>query len=98
VTVRTKPSSGALGAARYDVLRLLLGWALSLVSVGVIVGILGSVAVTRLLSGFLFGIKPTDPMTFLAVPLLLASIALLASYVPARRATKIDPMAALRCE
>jgi ABC-type lipoprotein release transport system permease subunit len=64
----------------------------------VIVGILGSVAVTRLLSGFLFGIKPTDPMTFLAVPLLLASIALLASYVPARRATKIDPMAALRCE
>jgi hypothetical protein len=54
----------------------------------VIVGILGSVAVTRLLSGFLFGIKPTDPMTFLAVPLLLASIALLASYVPARAPRK----------
>jgi len=88
----------SLGAARYDVLKLLLGWALSLVALGVIFGILGSVAVTRLLSGFLFGIKPTDPITFLAVPLLLAMVALLASYIPARRATKVDPMIALRYE
>jgi predicted permease len=88
----------SLGAARDDVLKLLLRWALSLVALGVIFGILGSVAITRLLSGFLFGIQPTDPITFLAVPLLLATIALLASYIPARRATKVDPMIALRYE
>jgi predicted permease len=88
----------SLGAARYDVLKLLLAWALALVAQGVIAGILGSLAVTRLLSGFLFGIKSTDPVTFLAVPLLLATIALLASYIPARRATKVDPMVALRYE
>jgi predicted permease len=88
----------SLGAARYDVLKLLLGWALSLVALGVITGIVGSVAITRVLSGFLFGIKPTDPITFLAVPLLLATVALLASYIPARRATKVDPMTALRHE
>jgi putative ABC transport system permease protein len=88
----------SLGAARYDVLKLLLAWALALVAQGVIAGILGSLAITRLLSGFLFGIKSTDPVTFLAVPLLLATIALLASYIPARRATKVDPMVALRYE
>jgi predicted permease len=88
----------SLGAARYDVLKLLLGWVLSLVSLGIITGIVGSVAITRVLRGFLFGIKPTDPITFLAVPLLLATVALLASYIPARRATKVDPMIALRHE
>jgi len=88
----------SLGAARDDVLKLLLRWALSLVALGVIFGILGSVAIARLLSGFLFGIQPTDPITFLAVPLLLATVALLASYIPARRATKVDPMIALRYE
>jgi predicted permease len=88
----------SLGAARYDVLKLLLGWALSMVALGVITGTAGSIAITRMLSGFLFGIKPTDPITFLAVPLLLAMVALLASYIPARRATKVDPMIALRSE
>ena len=88
----------SLGAARYDVLKLLLRWALSMVTLGVITGIVGSVATTRVLSGFLFGIKPMDPVTFLAVPLLLASVALLASYIPARRATQVDPMIALRDE
>jgi putative ABC transport system permease protein len=88
----------SLGAARHDVLKLLLGWALSMVALGVITGIVGSVAITRVLSGFLFGIKPTDPITFLVVPLLLATVALLASYLPARRATKVDPMIALRYE
>jgi putative ABC transport system permease protein len=68
------------------------------VALGVITGIAGSVAITRVLSGFLFGIKPMDPITFLAVPLLLATVALLASYIPARRATKVDPMIALRYE
>ena len=88
----------SLGAAGYDVLKLLLEWALSMVALGVITGVVGSVAITRVLSGFLFGIKPTDPITFLAVPLLLGTVALLASYIPARRATKIDPMIALRYE
>ena len=88
----------SLGAARSDVLNLLLRWALSMVALGVITGIVGSVAITRVLSGFLFGIKPTDPMTFLTVPLVLATVALLASYIPARRATKVDPMIALRDE
>jgi len=88
----------SLGAARYDVLRLLLRWALSMVAFGVITGIVGSLAIARVLSRFLFGIKPTDPVTFLAVPLLLAIVALLASYIPARRATKVDPLIALRDE
>jgi putative ABC transport system permease protein len=88
----------SLGAARRDVLKLLLRWALSLVTLGVIVGVLGSVAVTRLLSGFLFGIKSTDPLTFTVIPVLLGTIALLASYIPARRATKVDPIIALRYE
>ena len=88
----------ALGAARNQILKLLLGWALSMVVLGVICGMVGSVAITRVLSGFLFGIKSTDPITFLAVPLLLAMVALLASYVPARRATKVDPLIALRDE
>jgi len=88
----------SLGAARYDVLKLLLGWALSMVALGAIAGIVGSVAIARVLSGFLFDIKPTDPITFLAVPLLLGAVALLASYIPARRATQVDPMIALRYE
>jgi len=88
----------SLGAARYDVLKLLLGWALSMVALGAITGIVGSVAIARVLSGFLFDIKPTDPITFLAVPLLLGAVALLASYIPARRATQVDPMIALRYE
>src|SRR4029077_9655743 len=81
----------SLGAARNDVLTLLLGWALSMVALGVITGIAGSLVIARVLRGFLFGIKPTDPITFLAVPLLLAAVALLASYIPARRATRVDP-------
>jgi putative ABC transport system permease protein len=88
----------SLGAARYDVLKLLLGWALSLFAQGVIAGIVGSLAVTRLLSGFLFGIRSTNRVASLAVPLLLAVIALVASSIPARRATKVDPLVALRYE
>ena len=69
-----------------------------MVALGVVTGVVGSVAITRVLSGFLFGIKPMDSLTFLAVPLLLSTVALLASYVPARGATKVDPMIALRDE
>jgi putative ABC transport system permease protein len=88
----------SLGATRSDVLKQLVGWALSMVALGVMTGIVASVAITRVLSGFLFRIKPTDPITFLAVPVLLGTVALLASYIPARRATKVDPMIALRYE
>ena len=65
---------------------------------GVVAGLAGAVAVTRYLEGLLFGLTPLDPTTFAAVALAVASIATLAAYMPARRATKVDPLVALRCE
>lgn len=65
---------------------------------GMLIGIIAVVAATRLLSSFLFGVSPTDPLTFAGVALVLAAIALLAVYIPARRATRVDPMIALRAE
>jgi len=88
----------ALGAMRDDVLRLVVGQGLTLTLVGFGVGLLGSLAATRLFATLLYGIKPTDPLTFLAVALFLLALALLASYLPARRASKVDPMVALRYE
>jgi putative ABC transport system permease protein len=88
----------ALGAQTRDVLRLVLGQGLRLVLFGLALGLAASFALTRVLAGMLFGVTPTDPLTFVAVSLLLASVAMLACYIPARRATKVDPLVALRYE
>lgn len=88
----------ALGAQMRDVLSLMLRKAMSLVLIGAIIGLAGAYAVTRLMSNLLFGVTPTDLTTFIAVPLVLLLVALLACLIPARRATKVDPLIALRYE
>jgi putative ABC transport system permease protein len=88
----------ALGADRRDVLRLVLTRALRIVVAGMIVGLAGAVGVTRVLQTFLFGVTPTDPIAFTIVTLLLMAVGLMAAWLPARRATRIDPCAALRAE
>jgi predicted permease len=88
----------ALGAARRDVLRLVLARALGIIVAGLIVGLAGAAAVTRVLQTFLFGVTPTDPIAFTIVTLLLMAVGLTAAWLPARRATRIDPCAALRAE
>jgi putative ABC transport system permease protein len=88
----------ALGAQREDVIRLILRRAVSLAVFGIGLGIGGALALTRFLSRLLYGIEPRDPLTFIAVSVILTSVALIASYLPARRATKVDPMVALRYE
>jgi len=88
----------ALGASRGDVLKLVVGQGLKLTLIGMGMGIIGALVLTRFLSSLLYGVRPSDPATFLAVSFLLASVALLASYIPARRATKVDPAVALRYE
>jgi putative ABC transport system permease protein len=88
----------ALGARGRDVVRLVIRQGMSLVFIGVAIGLAASLAVAQLLKSFLFGLSAADPMTFGMIPLLLAVVALLACYVPARRAAKVDPMVALRYE
>ena len=88
----------ALGARRSDVLGLVLKEALRLTALGVGLGLIGAFAATRVLRSLLFEVKPTDPATFIFLSLLLTLVALLASYIPARRATKVDPLVALRYE
>ena len=100
VTQRTREFGIRLsfGATRVDVLRLVLGRAAVLIGAGTALGLGGSVLLVRLVANLLFGTAPLDPLTFAAVPLVLAAVALLASYIPARRATLVDPMVALRYE
>src|SRR5262245_47462936 len=88
----------SVGATPSDVLWLVLGRAAALIAAGMCLGLAGSVLLVRLIEKLLFGTAPLDPLTFAAVPVLLAAVALAASYVPARRATRVDPMVALRYE
>jgi putative ABC transport system permease protein len=88
----------ALGGQRSDVLRLVLGEGTRMAALGVGIGIAVSMAITRLMSTLLFGISATDPLTFVGVAVLLSLVALLASYIPARRAMRVDPIVALRYE
>jgi putative ABC transport system permease protein len=88
----------ALGAERHDVVRLVVGQGMRLTFVGMAVGLLAALGLTRLLASFLYAVRPIDPVTFVVVSALMFAVALLASYIPARRATKVDPLVALRYE
>ena len=88
----------ALGARKIDVLRAVLVKGLCLTFLGIAVGLAGALGLTRILASLLYGVTPTDPLTFALVSLLLVAVASVASYVPARRAARIDPMVALRYE
>ena len=88
----------ALGATASNILRLVLTQCMKLTLIGVSAGLLAALASARLIQSLLFKVEATDPLTFIVIPLMLASVALLACYVPARRAMKVDPQVALRHE
>jgi predicted permease len=88
----------ALGAGTADVLKLVLKNGVALTLIGVALGVSGAFALTRVIAGLLFGVKPTDPITFVAVSAAMIVVALIACFIPARRATKVDPLVALRYE
>jgi len=88
----------ALGAQQRDVLKMVIEQGLWLVLLGIGIGVAGALGLTRVMKSLLFGVSATDPVTFAVIPLILAAVAILACYLPARRATKVDPMIALRIE
>jgi predicted permease len=88
----------ALGATPRSILHLVIGRGLALAIPGVIIGLLGSLVFTRMMRGLLFGVSPIDPLTFVAIPVVLVLVALLASYIPAQRATRVDPTISLHSE
>ncbi len=88
----------ALGAPHASILRLVLRHGVTVAASGIGIGLVASIAVTRAIRSLLVGVTPTDPTTFVGVSLLLAAVALVASYVPARRAARVDPLMALRSE
>jgi putative ABC transport system permease protein len=88
----------ALGAEAIDVVKLIVRQGMMLTLAGLAIGLTGALAVTRLMASVLYGVSATDGTTFIVVPSLLALVVLIACYLPARRATKVDPMIALRCE
>jgi putative ABC transport system permease protein len=88
----------ALGADSREIFRLIIGGGLGLAALGILIGVPAAIVLTRLLAGLLSGVATTDPLTYGAVIALLTLLGLLASYLPARRATRVDPIAALRGE
>jgi predicted permease len=88
----------AVGAKKLDILQLILRQGMAMTFAGIVIGLIGTLGISRVLTSQLFGIKPTDPLTFIGVAVLLAGVALAACYLPARRATRVDPMVALRYE
>ena len=88
----------ALGARSRDVLSMVLGQGLLTVCVGLVIGVVAALVLTRTMASLLFNVKATDPLTFASAMLLLIGVALLACYIPARRASRVDPVVALRAE
>jgi putative ABC transport system permease protein len=88
----------ALGAAQSNIFRLIVGQAMSVVAISLVIGLAGAFAATRLLSSLLFGVGASDPLTFASIVLLIAAVAFVASWLPARRAARVNPIVALRAD